>query len=229
MGIKIIYFMFIFLLFNNVSVDAQEKLKFNPSIEIGIAHRNAAFELTNYYYRYSPNFSYEYDGIAHFRNTSLAIGLQQYVYKKKLSVQLASYFRYNHLYYGKNAQGMSNSNQKEYKRLKYDIFTDVLYHFKKRKEKSVGVILGAGIGNMNYGTKFKDSLWTGSKNELRTRSFTFIAPRLLLGFEKSKFSFFTIAHGTPDIDYRSNPTIWLEFKLAYSFKIKKDKKLAPNK
>jgi hypothetical protein len=202
---------------------SQHKLIFNPSVEIGIAHRNAAFELSDYYNRFSPDFTYDYDGIAHFRNTSLAIGFEQYVYKKKLSIQLASYFRYNHLYYGKNAQGISNSNQKEYKRLKYDIFVDALYHFKKRKKKSIGIILGVGIGKMNYGTKFKDSLWTGNKNELKTRAFIFIAPRLLLGFEKNNFSFFTITHGTPDIDYRSNPTIWLEFKLAYSFRIKKDK------
>jgi Helicobacter outer membrane protein len=204
---------------------SQEKLKFNPSIEFGIARRAEAFELSDYYNRTSPNFTYYYDALAHFTNTNLAIAINQYVYKKKLTVQLASYFRYNHLYYGKNAQGISNQNQTEYKRLKYDIFIDALYHFKKRKEKSVGIILGAGIGKMNYGTKFKDSLWTGSKNELKTRAFIFTAPRLLLGFEKSNFSFFTIAHGTPDIDYRSNPTIWLEFKLAYAFKIKKDKKV----
>ncbi len=224
MAIKIIYFISIFLFFRNISADAQNKLRFNPSIEIGIARRAEAFELSDYSSRTSPNFTFYYDAFAHFTNTNLAIAVNQYVYKNKLTVQLASYFRYNHLNYGKNAQGISNSNQTEYKRLKYDIFIDVLYHFKKRKEKSLGIILGAGIGEMNYGTKFKDSLWIGSKNELKTRSFIFIAPRLLLGFEKGNFSFFTIAHGTPDIDYRSNPTIWLEFKLAYAFKIKKDKK-----
>ncbi|NOT91441.1 hypothetical protein [Ferruginibacter sp.] len=208
----------------NSAMHAQNKLIFNPSLEIGIAVRNAAFELTNYTNRRSPDFTYDYDGIAHFRNKSLAIALKQYVHKNKISVQLATYFRYNHLYYGKNAQGLSNSNQKEYKRLKYDLFLDGLYHFKKRKENATGIILGLGVGEMNNGTKFKDSLWTGNKYELKTRSFQFFAPRLLLGLEKRKISLFVIAHGTPDIDYRPNPTIWLEFKGSYSFQLKKKSK-----
>ena len=200
---------------------AQNKLAFNPSVEIGVAIRNAAFELIDYTNGRSPDLTYDYNGIAHFRNTSVAIAFKQYVHKNKISVQLASYFRYNHLYYGKNAQGLSNSNQKEYKRLKYDLFLDGLYHFKKRRENAAAIILGLGIGKMNNGTKFKDSVLTGSKYELRTTSFQFFAPRLLLGIEKRKISFFVIAHGTPDTDYQPNPTIWLEFKGSYSFPLKK--------
>ena len=205
---------FIFLCSN---VYSQHKLKIDPKLEVGFAYRVAAFELSDYPSRSTPNFTYYYNGISHFRNSNLAIAIQQYVFKEKVSLRLSSYFRYNHLFFGKNAQGISGPNEKEYKRLKYDVFIDGLYHFKKRKANSFGLILGAGIGEMNLGTNFKDSIWTGSKNELIKRNFSFIAPRLLVGISKNSLSVFAIAHGTPDTDYRSNPTIWLEFKIAYSF------------
>jgi hypothetical protein len=202
----------------SIELLSQSKFKLNPSVEIGIAQRSNAFELSEAsWLPGSSGYTYKYSNSKHFRNFSMAMALQQFVLKKRISVQLASYFRYNHLYYGKNAQGVSSTKEKEYKRLKYDVFIDGLYHFKKRKPRSVGIVLGAGIGNMNYGTKFKDSTWRGNDYVEFDRSFRFLAPRLIVGFNKQKFSFFTIAHGTPDSYYRSNPSIWLEFKAAYSF------------
>ena len=206
------------LLFGFISAYSQSKNKLNPSIEIGVAQRSNPFELSKYSYLQTHlNTTYVYNSGKHFRNFSLSLALQQFVLKKRISVQLASYFRYNHLYYGKNAQGVSSTKEKEYKRLKYDVFIDGLYHFKKRKPSSIGIELGLGIGNMNLGTKFKDSIWDGNATVEAVRSFTFLAPRLIVGINKSKFSFFAIAHGTPDSYYRSNPTIWLEFKAAYTF------------
>ena len=210
-----------------IALHSQSKFKLNPSAEIGIAQRSNPFELSeSSWLPGSPGYgyTYEYNSSKHFRNFSLAIALQQFVLKKRISLQLASYFRYNHLHYGKNTQGVSSTKEKEYKRLKYDVFIDGIYHFKKRKPASVGIVLGAGIGYMNYGTKFKDSAWLGNNYIEFTRSFRFLAPRLIVGINKSKFSFFAIAHGTPDSYYRSNPTIWLEFKAAYTFSPFKKKK-----
>ncbi len=197
-----------------------KKFKFNPSVEIGIAFRPVVIELSEL--SRLPNLgppytTYAYNATKHFHNLNLAIALQHYVFKKRISLQVASYFRYNHLYYGKNAQGLSSLNEKEYKRLKYDVFIDGMYHFKKRKPGSVGILLGVGIGNMNYGTRFMDSAWRGNDYVEVVKGFRFMAPRLIVGLNKNKFSFFTIAHGTPDADYEGNPSIWLEFKAAYSF------------
>ena len=221
---KNIYLVFFILL--GFSAYSQNKFKLNPSIEIGIAQRSNPFELSKYsYLQTNLGTTYDYNSGKHFRNFSLSLALQQFVLKKRISVQLASYFRYNHLYYGKNSQGVSSTKEKEYKRLKYDVFIDGLYHFKKRKPSSIGIELGLGIGNMNLGTKFKDSIWDGLATVEGVKSFTFLAPRLIIGINKTKFSFFAIVHGTPDSYYRSEPSIWLEFKAAYTFSPFKKKKI----
>jgi hypothetical protein len=205
---------------------SQNKFKLNPSIEVGIAYRPGIIELSRFskYPNPSPRgYTYAYSSQKHFNNVSLSLAVRQLVLKNRISIQLASYFRYGHLYYGKNAQGVSSSKEKEYKRLKYDFFVDGLYHFKKSKS-GVGIILGAGIGGMNYGTLFQDSVWRGNDSVVATRAFRILAPRLIIGASKNNFSFFAIAHGTPDANYEGNPSIWLEFKAAYSFSLFKKKK-----
>lgn len=212
------FFCLIFLL-EFCFVCAQSNFKLNPSVELGIAYRAGVIELSKLSRLPSlgrPYTTYAYSSKKHFNNLNLSLALKQYVVKKRINLQLASYFRYNHLYYGKNAQGVSNNKEKEYKRLKYDFFIDGIYHFKKSKS-GLGIVLGAGIGIMNYGTLFKDSVWRGNDTVIATRSFRFMAPRLIVGVAKNNFSFSAIAHGTSDSDYEGNPTIWLEFKTAYSF------------
>lgn len=211
---------------NNEELPAKN-FKFNPTIEAGIAYRPGVIELSEL--SKMPNLgqpytTYAYNATKHFNNVNLSIALQHDVFKKRISMQLASYFRYNHLYYGKNAQGVSSNKEKEYNRLKYDLFIDGLYHFKKTKS-GVGVVLGAGIGYMNNGTKFRDSAWLGNNYVETDRGFNFLAPRIIIGASKNKFSFFAIAHGTPDAEYEGNPSIWLEFKAAYSFSPFKKKKI----
>jgi hypothetical protein len=211
---SILLILSIFFTFTSYS---QSKFKFNPRLEVGIAYRPGVIELSESSKYPNLRTTHAYNSTKHFNNVSLAIALQHYVIKEKISLQIASYFRYNHLYYGKSAQGISSSNEKEYKRLKYDLFIDGIYHFKKRKTRSLGVDLGIGIGYMNNSTSFKDSTWTGSKYVEAVRGFSFLAPRIIVGVNKNNFSFFAIAHGTPDSEYQSNPTIWLEFKAAYTF------------
>lgn len=192
--------------------------KFNPIIETGIAFRTGYIELSNLSKKPGqPYTTYTYSKAKHFNNINLSITIQQFILKKRISFQLASYFRYNHLYYGKNNLGVSTATEKEYKRIKYDMFIDVLYHFKKRKINSIGFEIGAGIGYMNFGTRFIDSAMVSNRYIEIKKGFRFLAPRILIGVNKNNFSFFTIAHGTPDADYEPNPTIWLEFKLAYKF------------
>lgn len=220
-------FFCITLLFAFCLAHPQKNTKLNPSIELGIAYRPGVIELSEL--SRLPNLgrpytTYAYSSKKHFNNLNLSIALQQLILKKRINLQLASYFRYNHLYYGKNAQAVSSRAEKEYKRLKYDLFIDGLYHFKKSKS-GIGIVVGAGIGNMNYGTRFRDSVWRGNDSLEAVRSFRFFAPRLIVGLNKNNFSFFAIAHGTPDSEYEGNPTIWLEFKAAYSFSPFKKRKI----
>jgi hypothetical protein len=215
--------LFFFISFSFIS---NAQFKFNPSVEVGIAYRPGVIELSESSKYPNLRTTHTYNSTKHFNNVNLAIALQHYIIKKRISLQIASYFRYNHLYYGKNAQGISSSAEKEYKRLKYDLFIDGIYHFKKRKPGSMGIELGIGIGYMNNGTSFKDSTWRGSDYVEAVRGFSFLAPRIMVGLTKNNFSFSAIAHGTPDSEYQSNPTIWLEFKLAYSFSPFKKKKIS---
>lgn len=217
------------LLCVSIALHSQSKFKLNPSIELGIAYRPGIIELSGL--SRLPNLgqpytTYAYSATKHFNNINLSIALQQLVLKKRISLQLASYFRYNHLYYGKNAQGVSSNKEKEYKRLKYDLFVDGIYHFKKTKS-GIGILLGAGIGFMNNGTLFNDSTWWQNNNIYveTDKIFRFLAPRIIVGAGKNNFSFFAIAHGTPDSEYEGNPTIWLEFKAAYTFSPFKKKKI----
>jgi hypothetical protein len=212
--------------FFTITSYSQSKFKFNPRLEVGIAYRPGVIELSESSKYPNLRTTHAYSSPKHFNNVNLAIALQHYVVKKRISLQLASYFRYNHLYYGKNAQGVSSSNEKEYKRLKYDFFIDGIYHFKKRTTTSVGIQLGIGIGYMNNGTIFKDSaLDYNNKYAEVLRGFNFLAPRIFVGVNKNNFSFFAIGHGTPDSEYDGNPTIWLEFKAAYTFSLFKKKKI----
>ena len=77
---------------------------------------------------------------------------------------------------------------------------------------------------MNNGTNFGDSAWRGNNYVASGRAFNIFAPRIIVGVNKNNFSFFAIAHGTPDADYEGNPSIWLEFKAAYSFSLFKKRK-----
>ena len=220
-----IFFILTTLFYSNTY--SQNKFKLNPSVEVGIAYRPGVIELSKLSRLpnlYRPYTTYAYSSKKHFNNINLSIALQQYVLKQRISLQAASYLRYNHLYYGKNAQGVSSNKEKEYKRLKYDLFIDGIYHFKNSKS-GIGILLGAGLGIMNYGTLFKDSVWRANDSLIGTRGFRFVAPRLIVGLTKNNFSFFAIGYGTPDKEYDGNPSIWLEFKAAYTFSPFKKKKI----
>jgi hypothetical protein len=220
---SILLILSVFFTYNSFS---QSKFKFKPRVEVGLAYRPGVIELSESSKYPNLRTTHAYNSTKQFNNVSLAIALRHYVIKERISLQIASYFRYNHLYYGKNAQGISSSNEKEYKRLKHDLFIDGIYHFKKRTPAAVGIELGIGIGFMNNGTNFKDStLDYNNKYVEAIRGFSFLAPRIFVGVNKNNFSFFAIAHGTPDSEYQGNPTIWLEFKAAYTFSLFKRKKI----
>ncbi len=199
---------------------AQTVKKLSPEIAIGIAARNASIELTDYPRRSARSFGFSYNQIDISRNRNISLDIGQFVYKKKIYVELSSYCRYGHFHYETNSP-----NSKQIKRFKYDVFLDANYYLKWKKQHKSSLILGLGVGYMNMNTGFRYDELTGeidaSGNYLKVNtksSFSFIAPRFLIGIDRNRFKAFVIAHGTPDEDFRSNPTIWLEFKASYTFK-----------
>jgi hypothetical protein len=199
-----------------VSKFSFSQLKFKPEINFGIVARNATIELSDYSIRRRPYFGFDYNQIKISRNRNLSIDIGQFIYKKKIYVELSSYIRYGHFHYEKDY------TTNEIKRFKYDFFADANYYLKWKKEHKSSLILGFGLGFMNLNTSFSYFAFTGERNasgnylkkELK-RGFNFLAPRFLLGVDRNKFKAFVIVHGTPDDDYQPNPTIWLEFKASY--------------
>lgn len=220
---SILLILFIFFTYTSYS---QNKIKLNPTIEVGISHRNASIELQPNFLASSREFGFSFNQVAITRTQSLTIDMRQSLYKERIFAQLSTYFRYNHFHYE------GNFTSKEIKSFKSDLFLDAIYAFRKKKKTSFGLLLGAGIGFMNIGTGFHYNYNTGNKDangnwiiERRKGAFSFLAPRLLVGVQKNRFSGFVNVYGTPDDNYRSNPTIWLEFKVAYSFSPFEKKKI----
>ncbi len=202
------------LLFLNYSYS---QIKFTPEISIGIAARNASFELTDYPVRSGRDFGFAYDQVEISRNRNISLDIGQFISKKKIYVELSSYFRYGHFHF----KDRSYSSE-ELKKFKYDVFLDANYYLKWKEKHKSSLILGIGVGYMNMNTGFHYDRLTGEVDangnflKVNTKSaFSFIAPRFLLGVDRNKFIAFVIVHGTPDDDYRSNSTIWLEFKATY--------------
>jgi hypothetical protein len=198
-------------------VFSQSKIKFDPTIELGISHRNASIELESSFLASGRSFGFSYNQIAITRTQSLAIDMRQNLYKERIFAQLSTYFRYNHFHYE------GDYRTKEIKNFKSDVFLDAVFLSRKKKKTSFGFLLGAGIGYMNIGTGFHYNYNTGIKDangnwiiKREKATFCFLAPRLLFGIHKNRLSGYVNFHYTPDDFYRPNPTIWLEFKAAYS-------------
>jgi len=216
--IKMIKFCFLFsVVFYSVNSFAQKKITY-PTIEIGISHRNASIELESSFLARGRNFGFSYNQIAITRTQSLAIDMRQNLYKERIFAQFSTYFRYNHFHYE------GDYRTKEIKNFKSDLFLDAVFVSRKKKKKSFGFLLGAGIGYMNIGTGFHYNYNTGIKDnngdwiiKREKATFSFLAPRLLMGIKKNRLSGYVNLHYTPDDNYRTNPTIWLEFKVCYSF------------
>lgn len=208
---------FIIICFGN-DVFAQGKIKFSPELKFGFSARNASIELMSYQYIRNPPISRnKYNQIKLTRNKNLIVELQQSFWKPNLTAQLSGALRYGHVYY--------DSNQVEVKSMKYDLFLDVIYLFKKKKNMNkpdrIYLFAGAGFGQMNYNTKFKykHTEYDFNNNPIereRTGSFMFLAPRVTIGALYKKLQGSFVVHGTPDDTYEPNPTIWMEFKLTYS-------------
>jgi hypothetical protein len=154
----------------------------------------------------------------------LSLDVKQQLFKKKrIIIELSNYFTYSAF------REITPDRTNPYytikqKRFKHDHFLSLLYPFKSRSNKP-HIILGAGIGYMNFGTGFRYDYFTGESDQSgnpivyknKKGGFRFFAPKFIVGIEKSRYNAFLIVNGTPDIYYEPNPTLWIEGKLTYTF------------
>ena len=157
----------------------------------------------------------------------LVLEINQRLNHERWLLQLSNYFSYNYL---ATLYDSLNINSKTISAFKYDIFFDALYEIRLKKFKRSFIYIGAGVGRMNISKKFDYNYPTGVRDnnsnqifEKRSTSLSFFAPRLSVGFSFKNISSFLVAHGTPDNDFKSNPSLWLEYKVLYSFKLKNKK------
>jgi hypothetical protein len=210
-----------------ILITSYSQFKNAPKINTGIACRPELFELTNYIVRGGPEKGYQFKGISFMNKPNLVLELSQKLNHERWIVKLSNYFSRNYLV---TTVDSFNKPVKDLYSFKYDLFFDINYELRLRKHKYSFFYLGAGIGRMNISKKFDYNFPTGERDingnrifEKRATSLAFWAPRLSVGFAYKNFNVFVIAHGTPDEDLNSNPSLWVEYKLLYSFQLKKRK------
>lgn len=217
-----IYYCASFLFIAQIVSAQVEKM---PVIDLGISNRGSAIVLAD-----KPivtnRFGFDWSSLKHFRVTSLAIDIKKNIFNKHCFIELSNYFRYGHFRYERDPlTGIST----EIKRFKHDHLLDFLYEFGKHKQNKPVFILGAGYGPMNLGTAFSYNRYirrdaAGNPIFIPVKScFCFYAPRLIVGVRRNKLQGFIIVHGTPDEEFESNPTLWIEGKASYSFHLKSKK------
>ena len=215
------------LFFVSLSFISHAQFKNAPKISLGIARRPELFELTNYYVRGGPDKGYQFKGISYLNNPSVVLELGQRLNHERWLVQFSNYFSYNYLV---TPVDSLNRSKEDLKSFKYDCFIDVNYEIRFRKFKHSFIYIGAGIGIMNISKKIDYNYPTGELDNNgkkifipRSTNLSFLAPRISIGFAFKNISAFVTAHGTPDEDLNSNPSLWVEYKLLYSFQLKKRK------
>lgn len=197
-----------------------------PKISVGIGWRPELFELSNYSTRSIPAKGYM-SNIGRMDNPNLVVELSQRLNLERWLIQFSNYFSYNYL---ATPVDSFNMLKEDIKSFKYDCFLDVIYEIRFRKFKHFFIYVGAGYGRMNISKKFNYNYPTGELDNNGNRVFlpsssslSFWAPRISVGFAFKNISAFVTAHGTPDGDFNSNPSLWVEYKLLYSFQLKKRK------
>ncbi len=198
------------ILIYNSAINAQSNL---PTLGIGIAARLPAIELQQQKFVQANNF---YTPQYQEAMPRFCIDIKQTIFKKGMYfLQLSNYITYAKNRIIKPLSGSSKST-KEYK-FKRDHFIDLFYQFKP--STNINLILGAGIGTMNAGTKFiVDTLNSPSLPVpmQKVNATTYMAPRLLIGLQKVRYNIYGIIHGTPNRNGEAYPTLWSEVKFTYS-------------
>ena len=202
------------------------QLIFEPSFAVGMGFRGVTIPLEDKPVTGTPfeYFNYRFGD----RVRCVIVDVKQKVLKDKYILQLSNYFSYNELRQVRIAPG--SNIYKSDKRFKRDYFLDFLKPIKLKK-KWPKLIVGAGYGLLNCGTRFDNYFTTGSVDPAgnliynkESGSFRFWAPRVTVGLQESRINALVICTLTPDREFDKNPSLWLEFKTTYTFNTFQKKK-----
>jgi hypothetical protein len=209
------------------SVITNAQLKNAPKINVGIARRPELFELSNYPSRGRRDKGYQ-SNIGRMSNPNLVVELNQRLNNERWMLQFSNYFSHNYL---ATRYDSGNRIHTDIYAFKLDVFIDAIYEVRFRKFKNSFILIGGGVGRMNISKKFDYNYPTGGYDssynrfyQKKSTSLSFWAPRLMAGFRYRNISAFVTAHYTPDGDFNPKPSLWVEYKLLYSFQLKKRKK-----
>jgi hypothetical protein len=192
----------------------------NPILGFGVSKRMSMIRLNDLNSTSNNYQLFTYD-IGLPQNYS-CISVGNFFNKEKLIVTLENYFTYSEF---RNVRSsiVSQTYKKEY-RLKRDHVLSIK-HPLKRKRRKIQIYYGAGLGIMNLGTNFEYDIILGFDSNYNPiiksgnkGNFRYFAPRISLGVERYNVSAEINIYSTRDDMHNKNPTIWPEFKLAYSFK-----------
>ena len=206
---------------------SEAQFKNASKINIGLAYRPVAIELSNLSGPGFPPRGYIFKGYNRNNNPYLVAEINQKLNHQRWAIQFSNYLTYR---YFVTTVDTLNNPVKDLNSLKYDCFLDVLYELRLPKNKQSFFYVGAGIGFMNIGKKisFQSTGYQMDANGNKvyhtfSTNLNILAPRISFGYARKNISAWLIAHGTPDNDLEGNPTIWAECKLLYSFNLKKKK------
>jgi len=198
-----------------------------PKVNVGLAYRPGAIELSVLSGPGFPPKGYIFKGFNYKNNPYLVVELNQKFNHERWAFQFSNYLTHRYLV---TTVDSLNRPIKDLSSLSYDVFLDLQYEFRFFKNTNSFFYIGAGVGYMNNARKFTRQTATGNFDSSGKETYrqaranlSFLAPRISFGYTRKKLSAWLIAHGTPDNDLQSNPTIWAEIKLLYSLQLRKKK------
>lgn len=201
---------------------------FKPTISIGVATRGYSIPLQLPGDVLFP-YDFYHDGYTQFKCKSIALDLSTPVFNGNWMLQVSSYFRYN--YFREIDVNDYSAVQtviyplKLEKRFKTDHFVS-LYYKKQGNPRKLKLTGGVGFGVMNTGTGFDYKHFTGFYDnngkpifETLHDTFSFFTPCVMVGVSYRNLSWVSTVYGSKDRHNRPRPTLWIEGKLAYSFRL----------
>lgn len=201
---------------------------FKPTIGIGVATRGYPIPLQlpgNVFFPYD----FHYSSSSQFKCKSIALDISTLVFNGNWTFQVSNYFRYNY-FREIDVNDYSTVQTVIYplkleKRFKTDHIVS-LYYKKQGNPRKLKLTGGVGFGVMNTGTGFDYKHFTGFYDnngkpifETLHDTFSFFTPCVMVGISYRNLSWISTVYGSKDQHNRPRPTLWIEGKLAYSFRL----------
>lgn len=174
-------------------------------------------------------YDFYYHGFSQSKCKSISLDIATPVFNGNWMLQVSNYFRYN--YFREIDVNDYSAGQTVFyplkleKRFKTDHFINLFYK-NKGKSRKLKLTGGLGFGIMNTGTGFDYQHFTGLYDsnakpvfETLHDTFSFFTLSAMVGISYKNFSWMSTVYGSKDQYNRPRPTLWIEGKLLYSFKL----------